>query len=484
MTEPYKPISRQTLAALSDIVGARNLITDTDALEPYSHDETEDYRFTPEAAVKPSNTAEISAVMALATREFFPVTPRGGGTGLSGGALPVMGGLVLSTERLNRIVEIDTPNLAAVAEAGVITETFQNETEALDLFYPPDPASRGSCTLGGNVAECAGGPRALKYGVTRDYVLGVEAVLPDGTIIQTGRKLYKDAAGYDITGLLTGSEGTLAIISKIIFRLLPRPLFRRTLLVPFDSAEKAANCVNRLFLNRIIPCAAEFMDSSAAALAEQKLGKKLPVDVREALLLLEIDGNDPDALQKQFERMGEICLEAGAADVLLADSEAKQNLMWSIRRAVGEAVKSISVYKEEDTVVPPSQLPRLLDEIKKIAHKYSITAVCYGHAGDGNIHCNIVKGGMDEERWKNVLPAAAGEILQSAVDLGGSITGEHGVGFSQKSFLPFALSGCEIELMRKIKETFDPLSILNPGKIFPDSGTGRDGNHFRKAAYA
>lgn len=468
MPGKYRPITPAIVSELAELVGDRYVLTDPGEMEPYSHDETEDLRFLPEAVVKPASAPEVSGIMQIAAREKFPVTPRGGGTGLSGGALPVCGGLVLSTERMNRIAEIDRANLAAEAEAGVITETFQNEVEDEDLFYPPDPASRGSCTLGGNVAECAGGPRALKYGVTGDYVLGVEAVLPDGTVFRTGKKLYKDAAGYDLTHLLVGSEGTLAIVTKITTRLLPRPLYRRTLLVPFGSVEKAAGCVNRLFLNRIVPCAAEFMDRKAAELAERKLEKKLPVRAGEALLLLEVDGSDLDALRREYERMGEICLEAGAEDVLLADSDEKQNMMWDIRRAVGEAVKSISVYKEEDTVVPPAQLPRLLDEIRRITEKHRITAVCYGHAGDGNIHCNILKGDMDDERWGSVLPDAVREIHRRTVELGGSITGEHGVGFTQRPFLPIALSQTEISLMKKIKRAIDPLDILNPGKMFPE----------------
>ena len=464
----YNPIINEIISKLAEIVGEKNMLADAEAMEPYSHDETEDLRFMPEVVVKPASMAEVAAVMKLAAQEHFAVTPRGGGTGLSGGALPIHGGVVLSTERMNRLVEIDEPNLMAVVEAGTITEAFQDEVEKHNLFYPPDPASRGSCTMCGNVAECAGGPRALKYGVTGDYILGVEAVLPDGTVLHTGGKLYKNAAGYDLTHIIVGSEGTLAIVTKIITRLLPLPVYRRTLLVPFDSLEKAADCVHRLFMNRIVPCSAEFMDRRAVELVEKKLDKKVPVHVGAALLLLEVDGSDLAALQKEYERMGEICLEAGAADVLLAESGEKQKMMWDIRRACGEAVKSISVYKEEDTVVPPARLPQLIGEITRITEQYSITAVCYGHAGDGNIHCNILKGDMDEERWKNVLPRAIREIHQRTVALGGSITGEHGVGFSQKPFLSIALSEAEISLMKKIKTAFDPLNILNPGKIFTD----------------
>ncbi|MEW5945810.1 MAG: FAD-linked oxidase C-terminal domain-containing protein [bacterium] len=464
----FEAIAPDALKRLVDIVGDRNLVTSEEDMEPYSRDETEDLRFMPEAVAKPATAEEVSRIMKLASAARFPVTPRGGGTGLSGGALPVHGGLVLSTERMKTIEEIDERNLTATAAAGVVTEELQNEVEKRDLFYPPDPASRGSCTLGGNVAECAGGPRALKYGVTGDYVLGVEAVLPDGTTLRTGKKLYKDAAGYNLTRLLSGSEGTLAVVTRVILRLLPLPVFRRTLLVPFDSIEKAAGCVRRLFMNRIVPCSAEFMDRQAVELAENKLGRKAPVDPGEALLLLEVDGSDLEALQREYEKMGGICLEAGANDVLVAESSEKQNLMWDIRRAVGEAVKAISVYKEEDTVVPPAELPELVSGIRDVARAHGIIAVCYGHAGDGNIHCNILKGGMSDERWRTALPAAVREIHGRAVALGGSITGEHGVGFTQKPFLTTALSQAEIALMKRIKNAFDPLGILNPGKIFPD----------------
>ena len=468
MKRKFEKVTNEFLDRLREIAGTDHVLVPGDDIEPYTHDETEDLRFEPEAVVKPDQAQHVSEIMKLCSETGVPVTPRGGGTGLSGGALPVCGGLVLALERMNRILEIDTKNLMAVAEPGVITENLHNAVEDLDLFYPPDPASRGSCTLGGNLAECAGGPRTLKYGVTRDYVLGVEAVLPDGEIINTGGKLLKNVTGYNLTHLIVGSEGTLAVITKIILRLLPLPKFRSTLLAPFPSLDHATAALNSVFMNRVFPCAAEFMERDAVQAAEKMLERNFPYSDAEALLLLEVDGNDESAVQADIERAGQVCLDGGAADVLLAQGAAKQEQLWSVRRAVGEAVKKFSAYREEDTVAPRARLPELVAAIKQIAKKHGIKTICYGHAGDGNIHCNIVKSAMSASDWEDKLPVAIRELHTTVVAMGGTLSGEHGIGCLQNNNLNVAIGPAELRLMKKIKQAFDPDGMLNPGKIFPD----------------
>ncbi len=356
----------------------------------------------------------------------------------------------------------------AVVEPGVITEVLHKEVENVGLFYPPDPASKGSCCIGGNVAECAGGPRALKYGVTKDYVYGLEAVLPTGDVIQTGGKLLKNVTGYNLTQLLVGSEGTLAVVTKIILKLLPLPTHRRTLLIPFPSIREAASTVAAIFQAGITPSACEFMEQEAVQVAEKRLNKKFPYSDAVAMLLLEVDGIDGDLLERHTGRIGEVALSHNAIDVYVADVPEKQEQIWAIRRSLGEAVKSISAYTEEDTVVPRAQLPDLMEAISEIEKKYSLRAICYGHAGDGNIHVNILRGDLSEQVWNDVLPKAATELFQRVYKLGGSISGEHGIGWTQKEFMPIVIDPVQLQLMRDIKKIFDPNNILNPGKIFPD----------------
>lgn len=464
----FKKLDQSLIDRLKEVVGQKYVITTRFELENYAHDETEDLIFYPEAAVLPETTEQVSRVMQICYENNIPVTPRGAGTGLSGGALPVFGGVVLSLERMNRILEIDIDNMMATAEAGVITKTLQDELEKIDLFYPVDPASRDSSFIGGNVAENSGGPRAVKYGVTKDYVYRLKGVLPDGRIFTTGGKLLKNVTGLNLTGLLVGSEGTLAIITEVTLKIIPKPSFKQTLLVPFSSLDSAARSLTKIFTNKIIPSAAEFVEKAAIKAAEAKFEKKFPYSDSEALLLIEIDGNYEAILNEQAEKIGEICLEGGAIDVYIAENPEKQAFLWDMRRKIGEAVKSIAPYKEEDTVVPRSNLPTLIEKIKEISRKYGLTTISYGHAGDGNIHCNIIKKDITEERWSNEVPQAVAELFTEVVKLGGSISGEHGIGLVQKQYLSLALSDVEIELMRGIKSLFDPKGILNPGKMFPD----------------
>jgi glycolate oxidase len=468
-TKPvFNPVTEEIVEALRRIVGHDHVMTDEDSLAKYASDETEDFVFPPDAVVLPASTAEVSAVLALAWDRSIPVTPRAGGTGLSGGALPVHGGIVLGLERMNRILEIDTDNLMAVVEPGVITQELQETVEKIGLYYPPDPASRGSSRLGGNLAECAGGPHAVKYGVTKDYVLGIEAVLADGTVVRHGGKLLKNSTGFNLTQLIIGSEGTLAVVTKIFLRLIPLPPRRTMLLVPFPALESAARTVPAVMNAGITPSALEFMEREAVKIAESHLGVSVPNSDAAAQLIIELDGDDESAIQRSAERICEIALENGALDVLVADSSERQNEIWNMRRATGEAVKSVSVYKEEDTVVPRYNLVPLLVGVKDIARRHGITTVCYGHAGDGNLHVNILKREMSDADWANSLDPAIKEIFELTVSLGGTISGEHGIGYSQKRYLPIAFSADEIALMKRIKAAFDPKGILNPGKIFPE----------------
>jgi len=466
--EPYNRLTPEIIARLATIVGIENLLDDGETRSIYSRDETEDLSFPPDVVLKPTTTGQVSAVLKLANEWRIPVTPRGGGTGLSGGALPVHGGICLSMEKFKRIIEIDDRNFQAIVEPGVITQIFQEELERRGLFYPPDPASRGSCHLGGNLAECAGGPRAVKYGVTKDYVLGLEAVLPTGEIINAGGRVLKNVSGYNLTQLIIGSEGTLAIITKIIFRLIPLPKLRKVLLVAFSSLEAAVSCVATIFQRGITPSALEFMERSAVKAAEERLGKKFPNGEAEAQLLIEVDGNYGEMLDKEIEKIAEVVEQHQAVDVLLAEDPQKVADVWSLRRCMGEAVKSYSAYKEEDTVVPRASLPQLVKGVKEICKSHGITSVCYGHAGDGNVHVNILKDNVDDATWEKHLDVAIREIFQLTVSLGGTISGEHGIGYSQKAYLPIALSQAELRIMKDIKRTFDPNNILNPGKIFPE----------------
>ncbi len=464
----FNRMTPDRLARLRELVGAEFVHVDDESLLVHASDETEDFVFRPEVVVVPHDADGVARTMRFASEHRIPVTPRGAGTGLSGGALPIHGGIVLSTRALNRILEIDRENLMAVVEPGVITQVFQEAVEAQGLFYPVDPASRGSCFLGGNLAECSGGPRAVKYGVTKDFVTGLEAVLPDGTLVRHGGKLLKNVTGYNLTQLIVGSEGTLAIVTKIYFRLLPLPKHRTMLLAPFNSLEEPARAVPAIMHAGVVPSVLEFMERDAVEITERHLGKSFPHAEAAAHLLIELDGSDEGVILQEAERVAEIVLSHGATDVLVADTDAKMGELWAMRRAFGAAVKSESIYKEEDTVVPRNQLVALVRGVKEIAARHGLRTVCYGHAGDGNLHVNILKMDMTDARWNSALEPAIREIFELTVALGGLISGEHGIGYVQKNYMPIAYSQEELALMRRIKRAFDPLGILNPGKLLPD----------------
>jgi glycolate oxidase len=461
------PVLEQ-LNAFREIVGEKYVFVDQEVLQHYAHDETEDLNYLPDVVIKPRTPEEISAILKICNEYKIPVTPRGAGTGLSGGALPQLGGVLLSTERMNSILKIDERNLQVITETGVITEVLQNELKEKGLFYPPDPSSRGSCMIGGNIAENSGGPKAVKYGVVKDYVLNLEVVLPTGEIIWTGANVLKNATGYNLTQLVVGSEGTLGIVTKIVLKLLPHPQHDLLMLVPFRSAEKACAAVSAIFMAGYTPSAMEFMERDALEWVMRFVDNSIvPIeDDIKAHLLIEVDGNDMDVLMKEMEGISGIVTNYDCSEILFADDAQQKAELWKLRRRVGEAVKSHSVYKEEDTVVPRAELPVLLHGVKEIGKKYGFHSVCYGHAGDGNLHVNIIKGDLSEEEWNGSLKKGIREIFELVKSLGGTISGEHGIGLVQKEYMDIIFSKKELELMRAIKKVFDPNNILNKGKIF------------------
>ena len=464
-------ITPEINARLIQIVGNSYVFLDQETRNHYGHDETEDYVFPPNVVVKPANALEISEIMKLANEYKIPVTPIGGRTGLSGGALSIHKGIGLSTERLNTILQIDEQNLQVITEPAVITQVLREAVAEKNLFYPPDPSSQGSCWIGGNVAENAGGARAVKYGVTKDYVLNLEVVLPNGEIIWTGANTLKNSTGYNLTQLMVGSEGTLGIITKIVMKLLPKNTNNVLMLVPFYKAEEACEAVSAIFRAGIVPSALEFMERDAIDWVLQFVdGLNVQVsDEIQAHLLIEVDGNYPDILFQEAEKIMNVVEQFKIDEVLFADTEDQKNALWKMRRSVAEAVKANSIYKEEDTVVPRYELPKLLKGIKTIGNKYGFKSVCYGHAGDGNLHVNIIKGDMTDENWKTEVTKGIREIFELTVSLNGTLSGEHGIGFVQKNYMDIAFNSTQLQLMKGIKAIFDPNGILNPGKIFPDS---------------
>ncbi len=463
-------ISPQLIDQLIQILGADYVFQDESTRRQYGHDETEDYVFPPAVLVKPGTAKEIAQIMQLANQQYIPVTPIGAQTGLSGGALCVQQGIGLSMERFSKIVEIDENNLQVTVEPAVITQVLREAVAEKGLFYPPDPSSQGSCWIGGNVAENAGGARAVKYGVTKDYVLNLEVVLPSGEIIWTGANTLKNSTGYNLTQLLVGSEGTLGIITKIVLKLLPKNSHTVLMLVPFYKANQACEAVSAIFRAGVVPSALEFMERDAIDWT-LKFVEGLQVTVKpevQAHLLIEVDGNYPDILFQEAEKIMGVVEQFEIDEVLFADTEDQKNALWKMRRSVAEAVKANSIYKEEDTVVPRYELPRLLEGIKTIGAKYGFQSVCYGHAGDGNLHVNIIKGDMTDANWNTQVTKGIREIFELTVSLKGTLSGEHGIGYVQKNYMDIAFSKVQLELMNQIKRVFDPNRILNPGKIFPD----------------
>lgn len=459
-------IGSEDLDFFRKTIGEPATLTDKESLNKYGRDYTEDFVFPPQVVLIPESVEQISQIASYCNDRRLPLTCRGAGTGLSGACLPVEGGVVLSLERFNRIINIDRDNYQAIVEPGVINEHFQNELQALGLFYPPDPASKGSCTLGGNVAHSSGGPRCVKYGTTRDYVLNLEVVLADGEIIHTGANVLKNSTGYNLTQLMVGSEGTLGIITKITFRLLPYPPYRSLLMARFASASAACACVPEFFRAGVQPSAMEFMDRKGLELSVQKNNIVFETGDEKAYLLIEVDAFNESDLMPQCEKIYQVLEEGGAGEVLLAEDSETREKFWKIRRSIGEVVKQHSIYKEEDTVVTRSYLPELYEGVMTLSQTYGFEAVCYGHAGDGNLHINILKNDLSEEVWNKNLPIAIREIFEMCKRMGGTISGEHGIGLVQKPYLDVVMKPTHFRLLKGIKQAFDPKGILNPGKIF------------------
>ena len=444
------------------------MFVDESTLLDYGVDHTEDLVFPPEVLVKLATKEQVSEILKLSNLHKVPVTPIGARTGLSGGCLSVHGGICLSMERFNKIVKVDKDNFQVFVQPGVITQLLQDELEKDGLYYAPDPASKGSCFIGGNIAENSGGPRALKYGVTKDFVLNLEVVLPNGEIIQTGANTLKNSTGYNLTQLMVGSEGTLGIVTQATLKLLPHPKLNKLILVPFKSAIDACSAVAAIFKAGITPSALEFMERFAVDwtikfIEDAQLEMKNDV---EALLLVEVDGNNEALLFEDIQQIVEVVEKHNCDEnILFAEDQAQKDQLWFIRRRIGEAIKANSVYKEEDTVVPRFMLPNLLQGVKEIGNRYGFKSVCYGHAGDGNLHVNILKGELTSEQWEIELPLAIREIFELTVSLGGTLSGEHGIGLVQKQYMNIPFKEVELELMRSIKKVFDPNNLLNPGKI-------------------
>ena len=463
------------IESLEKIVGKEIVFTDPKLLSNYSSDYTEDISCPPDAVVIPRTTLEVSLVLSFCNDNKIPVTPRGAGTGLSGGSIPVRGGVSLSMEKFNRIIEIDEKNFQSTVESGVINDRFQTAVKEKGLFYPPDPASKGSCFLGGNIAHSSGGPKALKYGTTKDYVLNLEVVLPNGDIIWTGSDTLKNSTGYNFTQLFLGSEGTLGIVTKIVFKLLPLPKHDLLMLAKFDSIEDACKTVPQIFTQGVQPSALELMERNAIEFVHKHGSESqksitqdmLSKDSTEAFLLIEVDGNEMDNLFTDCEKINEVLELNNTTEVQFADSSDQKERIWQIRRNIGEMVKLHSIFKEEDTVVKRANLPKLMTGVKSIGEDYNFESVCYGHAGDGNLHINIIKGSMSDEQWNGKhLEEGIRKIFRLCKELGGTISGEHGIGLVQKKYMNEVLTDTHIDLMKGIKHTFDPNGILNPDKIW------------------
>lgn len=458
-------IAQHTIQQLQSIVGTENVLTSKADRICYSYDATQQ-SFLPDAVVHPASAEEIAQIMKLANKELFPVFPRGAGSGFTGGSLPVGGGIVLCTERMDRILEIDQENLVATVEPGVITEQFQKAVEKVGLFYPPDPASLKFSTLGGNVAECAGGPRCVKYGVTKDFIIGLEIVTPTGDILTTGGPTMKGVVGYDLTKLLCGSEGTLGIITRIIIKLLPLPEAKKTMLVLFDSIDGAARAVSTIIGDKIIPTTLEFMDGSTIDCVRTATELDVPESAR-AVLIIEVDG-DRALLDKQALRISQIIAPLGVVETRIATTPEESENLWQIRRSVSASLRKVNPDKyNEDICVPRSKVPDMIRKVDAIAEKYGIPIVNFGHAGDGNIHVNIMvnkKLAGEQEKAEKAIE----DVFKAALELGGTMSGEHGVGIAKAPYIPLEITPVAAEYMKAIKRALDPKNILNPGKIFMD----------------
>lgn len=460
----YAKITGEIITRLEGIVGVENVLSEH--LKDYGHDESYLLDWTPpEVVMKPKDKTEVAEVLKLANQETIPVTPRGGGTGLSGGAVPIYGGILLSMERMNKILEIDEDNFVAVVESGVTLAELYQAVEDRGLYYPVYP-EEDNATIGGNVATNAGGMKAVKYGVTRNYIMGLEAVLPNGTAIETGGKYVKCSTGYDLTQLLVGSEGTLAVVTRIILKLIKRPKNRCYLIPTFHNLEDAIATVPKILKEGIVPAAIEFMLDTTMRLCQNYTGIELPIPEAESYLIVIVESDSEAELKNLTERVSAVCLNNGAFDVFIVDTEKDMKKVSEVRAKLHFAVKELGIVDTGDAVVPRSKIPELMKKLAEISAKHGVIVSGSGHAGDGNVHIGIVGMGVTEEEFKKILPEVFKDIFEQSVSLGGTISGEHGIGIAKKKYVPIAIKEEQLELMRKLKKVFDPSYILNPGKIF------------------
>ncbi len=465
----YSPVSEKDLDFFRSTLGSAFVLVDEESRQRYGRDETENLLFPPEVVLKPGTTAEVQSILKHCQAQHIPVTPRGAGTGLSGGALPHRGGVSLSLERFNKILDIDERNLQVTVEPGVITEVLQNAVKEKGLFYPPDPSSRGSCFIGGNIAENSGGPKAVKYGVVKDYVLNLEVVLAGGEIMWTGSNVLKNSTGYNLTQLMVGSEGTLGIVTKIVLKLIPFPKYDLLMLVPFRNLEQAGEAVSAIFRAGFVPSALELMEINALRIVSQLVPDAI-VPLTEdtaAHLIIEVDGNNLDVLMQEMESIGTLLTQYDIGEIYFADDAQQKAALWKLRRRVAEAVKLVGYTIEEDTVVPRAELPALIRGVKALGVEHGFEVVCYGHAGDGNLHIRIRYPGVPNSYGHEGVKTILRELFRLVYELGGTISGEHGIGLIQKDFMDIVFSPVNLGLMRSVKQAFDPHHILNPGKILP-----------------
>ena len=466
----YNKITNDILTRLEEIIGKQYVVSDSEKMEPYSHDEIaeEEYANMPDVVVKPETAEEIADIVRLANEKRIPVTPRGAGSGLSGGSVPVYGGILLSVERMNRILEIDEHNMMVVVEPGVVTNEINEKIKDYGLFFAGYPMSLETCFIAGNVAENAGGGKAIKYGVTERYIMGLEMVTPTGDIIMLGGKRVKDVSGYNLRMLMVGSEGTLGIFTKVIIKLLPLPKAKVDLLALFPDVQTAISVVPKIMTQGgIIPTAIEFMDQLSVHTSCDYLNEHIPYQQAGAMLLIEVDGTDEEVVEKEYDTIGNLCMESGAQEVYVADNYTTQERLWSVRRNIAEAFKVVSPHQSlEDIVVPTAQIPDIMPQIQRISEKYDVQIPCYGHAGDGNLHATPIKNPRDSmDEWYRKLPLILEEFYIETKKLGGTISGEHGIGHKRKKYMPLVTSEAELEFMRRIKRAVDPNNIMNPGKI-------------------
>ncbi len=470
----FKKVTREVIERLEKIVGWRNLTFDSEKMMDYSHDEfsLKEIARMPEVVVRPGKSEEVSQILYLANKEMIPVTPRGGATGLCGGCVPIYGGIVLSLENMHRIIEIDLGNQMATVEAGVTLADFFQAVEDVGLFFPPHPGEE-SAMIGGLIATNAGGARAVKYGVIRNYVRGLEVVLPTGVIIQVGGKLMKSSTGYNLLNLIIGSEGTLGIITKAIIQLMPSPKVTRSLIIPYDELEDAIETVPLLIKERILPLAVEFMPKEVIRITEEFLKKKWPCTQGNTYLLIILDASSEEEIDRLSHVVAEVCLEKGALDIFVADSPAKQQQVLDIRSKIYEAIKAHTL-EVLDIVIPRAEIASHVKRVQEVSHRYKIWLPTFGHAADGNVHTHIMaaffKDGqivpLAEEEWKDKHEKVRKELYKDCKSRGGMISGEHGIGIIKKPYLSFVLDREAIKLMKGIKTLFDPRNIMNPGKIF------------------